>query len=58
MSFEDACKTFQITPCKVTFNVTPEVYEELTRLAQENERNLPDYMRDMVDYFIDNQPVD
>ena len=56
MSFEDSCKRLNIEPRELRFFVAPWVYDDLVLLAENNDSSLDEFLRDMVDYFLSNQP--
>ncbi len=56
MSFEDSCKRLNIEPRELSFFVAPWVYDDLVLLAENNDSSLDEFLRDMVDYFLSNQP--
>lgn len=53
--FKTVCKELGIISVKVCFDVTPDVAQELAKLAKDNNLEVDDFMRYMVDKFIRDQ---
>ncbi len=52
-TFEEKAEKIGMTLVEVKFNVTSDVYNELMELADENDSTLDDFMRQLVDFFIE-----
>lgn len=52
-TFEEKAEKIGMTLVEVKFNVTSDVYNELNELADENDSTLDDFMRQLVDFFIE-----
>jgi hypothetical protein len=55
MTFKETCNKFNIPTKQIKFDVTVEVYKEIKQMAANNDRSLPDFMRDLTDYIIINE---
>jgi hypothetical protein len=52
--FKNNCQKHGIPTKTITTHVTIDVYNYLNNMAKENERSIPELLRDMIDFIIEN----